>query len=634
MTPPREWLKPPRTLLVSLALLTLASVSALAWFAWRLQAQERMVEAQRARERLEQAADRITATLRESLAETGERLRAWLASGPTGGEAPAEGVLLLLTDSELSATPANRLLYYPIPSAEPEARAEVFSEAEALEFSLDRPGDAAQSYRRLAEASNGAIRAGALLRLGRVLRNEGLVEESRAAYARLAAITGAKVAGVPADLVGRAVSAELSGRPAGAEALRNDLLKGRWRLTRGQFEFYWSLAGGMAGRAEPFPAGAAALSEAAAAAWSERTRDASARGQETLWIGGQPFFVAWRGVPGRRAALVARPASMLKEIFAGEKVLCAIADAEGRILAGARSGAGDAAVRTAAESQLPWTLYVTETKAAADNGLRAHQRFLALGVSMMALFLALGSFFIARAIRKELEVSRMQSDFVSTVSHEFRSPLTSIRQLSEILALGRAPSEERRQVYYETLVRETARLQRLVEALLNFGRMEAGARQYRFEVLDVAALAHRVVAEFEPRAAASGRSFELDGPHSEVRLEADPEAIAVALRNLVDNALKYAPDSPTVWVEWGTRNGAVSIRVRDRGPGVADAEKKAIFRKFVRGSAAAASNVKGSGVGLAMVKHIVAAHGGEISVTSAPGKGSVFTMLLPAARKQ
>jgi signal transduction histidine kinase len=253
---------------------------------------------------------------------------------------------------------------------------------------------------------------------------------------------------------------------------------------------------------------------------------------------------------------------------------------------------------------------------------------------MMALFLALGSFFIARAIRKELEVSRMQSDFVSTVSHEFRSPLTSIRQLSEILALGRAPSEERRQVYYETLVRETARLQRLVEALLNFGRMEAGARQYRFEVLDVAALAHRVVAEFEPRAAASGRSFELDGPHSEVRLEADPEAIAVALRNLVDNALKYAPDSPTVWVEWGTRNGAVSIRVRDRGPGVADAEKKAIFRKFVRGSAAAASNVKGSGVGLAMVKHIVAAHGGEISVTSAPGKGSVFTMLLPAARKQ
>jgi signal transduction histidine kinase len=470
------------------------------------------------------------------------------------------------------------------------------------------------------------------MRLGRALRNMGRPEEARAAYARLAAIVGAKVAGAPADLVGRAVLAEMSGRPA--EALRDSLLGGRFRLTRGQFEFYWSMAGRLAAREEPPPSDAAGFSEAAAAAWNERNRDAGARGQETLWIGPQPFFVVWRAVPGRRAALIARPASLLKQAVSGEKAMCALADAEGRILAGGKSGEGNAVVRTAAESQLPWTLYVTETKAAADSGLRARQRFLALGMAVMALFLVLGSYLIARAIRKEVEVSRMQSDFVSTVSHEFRSPLTSIRQLSEILALGRAPSEERRQAYYETLVRETARLQRLVEALLNFGRMEAGARQYRFENLDVAALVGRVAAEFEPRAAAAGRLIELDGPERGIQLDADPEAISVALRNLVDNALKYAPDCPTVRVEWEARNGAVSIRVRDRGPGVADAEKKAIFRKFVRGSAAAASNVKGSGVGLAMVRHIVAAHGGEIAVESEPGKGSVFTMLLPAAQKK
>lgn len=224
----------------------------------------------------------------------------------------------------------------------------------------------------------------------------------------------------------------------------------------------------------------------------------------------------------------------------------------------------------------------------------------------------------------------MQSDFVSAVSHEFRSPLTSMRQLSEILAEGRVPNNERRQMYYDTLVRETARLQRLVEALLNFGRMEAGARQYRFEELDAATLVHHVAAEFEGQISGQGRHIELRGDRSHCRIEGDPEAISVALRNLVDNALKYSPNYPTVWVEWGLENHFVAIRVRDRGPGIAAAERKAIFRKFVRGTAAAAANVKGSGVGLAMVRHIVAAHGGDIRVESQPGEGSTFTMLLPA----
>jgi signal transduction histidine kinase len=260
----------------------------------------------------------------------------------------------------------------------------------------------------------------------------------------------------------------------------------------------------------------------------------------------------------------------------------------------------------------------------------ARQRYLLLGTAVMVLFLITGTYFIARAIRREMEVSRMQSDFVSGVSHEFRSPLTSIRQLSEILALGRIPNEDRRQVYYDTLVRETARLQRLVEALLNFGRMEAGARQYRFEDLDAGAVVRRVVDEFEVQVAGQGRHIETRESGARCRIEADPEAISVALRNLVDNALKYSPNHPTIWVEWGIEGQHVAIRVRDRGAGIALAERKAIFRKFVRGSAAASANVKGSGVGLAMVRHIVAAHGGEITVESQPGAGSTFTMLLPA----
>ena len=252
----------------------------------------------------------------------------------------------------------------------------------------------------------------------------------------------------------------------------------------------------------------------------------------------------------------------------------------------------------------------------------------------MVLFLLAGSYFIARAIRRDMETTRMQSDFVSAVSHEFRSPLTSIRQLSELLAEDRVPSPDRRRVYYDALVKESTRLQRLVEALLNFGRMEAGARQYHFENLDPANLVERVAAEFEPNVVAAGRRIELDGERHRWHIDADPEALSVALRNLVDNALKYSPNCPTVWVEWGEERERVAIRVRDEGLGIPAAERRAIFRKFVRGSAAASANVKGSGVGLAMVRHIVAAHGGEITVASEPGQGSTFTILLPAGAER
>ncbi len=300
------------------------------------------------------------------------------------------------------------------------------------------------------------------------------------------------------------------------------------------------------------------------------------------------------------------------------------------MLAGGRQPGSPVALRIAADSELPWTLQVTAAPHAAESGLLAGQRFLFLATTVMVLFLLAGGYFIARAIRREMEVARMQSEFVSAVSHEFRSPLTSMRQLSEILALGRAPNEERRRLYYETLVRETVRLQRLVEALLNFGRMEAGARQYRFEELDAARLVRSVAAEFEPQIAGEGRHIELAGAESGCRMEADPEAMSVALRNLVDNALKYSPGEPAVWVEWGVDREFVAIRVRDRGAGIAASERKAIFRRFVRGRAAVEGNVKGSGVGLAMVRHIVAAHGGEITVDSEPGRGSTFTMLMPA----
>jgi signal transduction histidine kinase len=376
------------------------------------------------------------------------------------------------------------------------------------------------------------------------------------------------------------------------------------------------------------------VSEAAARAWELLSDgDIAARGQEIVWSASRPWLMIWRGTPERRAVLLANPDQWLRSAAPASDIAYALVDAQGRTIAGKRAtqATGRAAIRTAAETQLPWTIYAASVAPASVASLMLRQRYLLSGIGVMVSFLILGTYFVARAIRREAEVARMQSDFVSSVSHEFRSPLTTMRQLSEILSLGRVPSEERRQLYYETLVRETTRLQRVVEALLNFGQMESGTRMYRFEQLDVAAVIRRAVADFQQDLTGSARPIELHQPQHSCTVEADREAIAVALRNLLDNAVKYSPDPTPVVLEWKRQDGHVAIAVHDHGPGVAETEQRAIFQKFVRGAAATAGNVKGSGLGLAMVRDIVAAHRGQVTVASKPGKGSTFTMLLPAS---
>ncbi|MEI9974231.1 MAG: hypothetical protein WDO73_20575 [Ignavibacteriota bacterium] len=210
MRPPSEWLKPPRSLLLILFLVTFVSVSALAWFGWRMLYQEQMVDTQRAQERLEQAADRITATAKGILAEAAERVGAWSASPPSESQ-PGGGLVLIVSGSSLSAAPAGRLLYWPFPALAPEAPATIFSGGEAIEFQQQDASKAVDWYRRLAENKDAAVRAGALMRVGRVLRNAGHAAEARAAYTELAAMGGTAVAGAPSELVARLELCELAG---------------------------------------------------------------------------------------------------------------------------------------------------------------------------------------------------------------------------------------------------------------------------------------------------------------------------------------------------------------------------------------------------------------------------------------
>jgi signal transduction histidine kinase len=623
----RGWSGPPRHLLAILLLLTTASVSALLWFGWRLTEQESAVEAQRSRERLEQAADRIAALLRANLAETGERLAAPASSPAAIVTEPDRSLLLIRTRDGLSTYPPGALLYAPVVEQGGEAPESAFAEGEAAEILYQQPDEAAGIYRRLSETKDRALQAGALMRLARVLRRSGHTDAARAVYERLSQIEGVRVAGVPATLVARHALCELSRDPADAGRLEEDLRAGRWPLTRGQFEFYWEEAARLSGHEEG-PGERAGRTEAAAVAWSEWKRTASTRGQRTVWVGGRPWFATWRSTVDHQVLLVQRLDSILEALPVELGAVCTLLDEEGRVVAGQKR-VGPTVVRMATETQLPWSLRVTASQGPGSGTTSARQRLMLLGLGTVVAFLVAGTYFVARAIRHEVAVSRLQSDFVATVSHEFRSPLTAMRQLSELLALGRVSDEGRRQKYYDTLVGETRRLEGLVETLLDFGKMEEGARQYRFEDIDAGDVVESVVAEFAPQLAASGRRIELTRAPTRCSIQGDAEALALAVRNLIDNALKYSPAQAAVSVECGGEDGAVVIRVRDRGMGIPAAEQRLIFQKFVRGRAAAAASVKGTGVGLAMVSHVVRAHGGEVRVASAAGEGSTFSIVLP-----
>jgi signal transduction histidine kinase len=243
--------------------------------------------------------------------------------------------------------------------------------------------------------------------------------------------------------------------------------------------------------------------------------------------------------------------------------------------------------------------------------------------------LGFGAYATTRVVRRELEIARMKSDFVSAVSHEFRSPLTGIRQLGEMLMRGRVPSEERRQEYYARITSESDRLARVIENLLDFARMEEGKKPYAFEPLKTSAWLSAVATAFEAHASSNGHRLVTGIPAELPSLVADRDALSTAVDNLLDNAVKYSPETDTVWLDAEAGGGFVTIRVRDRGPGIADVDRSRIFERFYRGGGELTRRVKGTGLGLSLVAHIVRSHGGQVSVQSAPGSGSTFTIVLP-----
>jgi len=625
------------------------SVVALIWMGVRLMQQDRALETQQLEERRQAAADRLIASLEQVLSAEERRL---VDLPKTDHRPPESGLILMVaSSSEVRVWPDHALLFYPVVPPGREASAGLYADAEKSEFLYHEYSRAVLELRRFAKAGDPAVRAGAQLRLARNLRKAGDLDSALEIYDELAKSSdyGISISGVPADLAARRARCTLLeelGRQAElqqeAQSLHDDLRGRRWSLDRASYIYYRDQAARWLGQEPESDEEQQALADAVVWLWQNRQAvaniDRDSGGRRSFRFHGTPITALWQQSNDRLEAVVAGPGYQRSRWFGPllggpdfSGVRVDIRDSDKALVYGNEPAAGvPSTIRLASVTGLPWDLVLVNADPEADiEQFAQRRRLMMMGLGLLAILVIAASYFIGRAVSRELAAARLQSDFVSAVSHEFRTPLTSMRQFTEMLVENENLPAEKRRAFYGAQHRATRRLSRLVESLLDFGRMEAGARPYRLERLDAGRLVRATVSEFEQETNSKKLVLECAVPDEGPPVNGDREALAQALWNLLDNAVKYSGDSPVVHVEVEAGN-QVAIRVRDRGFGIPASEKDRIFRKFVRGSGAKVHGVKGTGIGLAMVKHIVDAHGGKVLVASEPGKGSTFTILLPA----
>jgi signal transduction histidine kinase len=287
------------------------------------------------------------------------------------------------------------------------------------------------------------------------------------------------------------------------------------------------------------------------------------------------------------------------------------------------------------EDYPPWRINVyLRNPGSAERQFNFRRNIYILTVAVVMAALLFGGFFAIRSTAKELELAKLKAEFVSTVSHEFRTPLTSIRYLADLLRRGRVKGEERRQEYFETISSEGERLSRLIENILDFSKIEAGMKEYQFEKTDVAALVKNVASRFKEHAKGKEYALKTEISGRIPAIPADEEAISRALDNLLDNAIKYSGKKPRIFLRAWSSERNIFMEVEDNGVGISKEDQKQVFKKFYRSNRVEERMVRGSGIGLTIVEHIVRVHRGEVLLESAIGKGTKVTIKLPIKREE
>jgi len=250
------------------------------------------------------------------------------------------------------------------------------------------------------------------------------------------------------------------------------------------------------------------------------------------------------------------------------------------------------------------------------------------GIASVLLLVAmsLGVVLILRDIAREKHLARLRSDFISNVTHELKTPLTSIRMYTESLMMGRVKSDQVQKEYLSVVVNETDRLKRMINNILEFSKMEKGKPEYHFVNSNLASILNAAMKEMNYWFEKEGFNVvaELD---DKIYAEVDPEKMKQAIGNLLSNAIKYSTDTKKISIRLFQKSDHICIEVEDRGIGIAEDKLSRIFEEFYR--IEQKESISGTGLGLTVVKEIVEAHNGTISVTSEIAKGSRFTIRIP-----
>jgi len=244
----------------------------------------------------------------------------------------------------------------------------------------------------------------------------------------------------------------------------------------------------------------------------------------------------------------------------------------------------------------------------------------------MAVF---GSYLFWRDVRREVRAAALRSQFVASVSHELKTPLTAIRMFAETLLLRRSPDAHMREEYLETIVNESERLTRLLNNVLDFSKIEQGTKQYRLAPQSLETIARSAVAAMQYPLAQQGFELCVDIEDDIPLVAADPDAIQQAVLNLLSNAMKYSGDGRTIDLRAKRDRAWAVLSVSDRGLGIPASDQHRIFEKFYRIGGPERDSIPGTGLGLTLVQHVANAHGGIVTVESAPGNGSTFSLSLP-----
>jgi two-component system phosphate regulon sensor histidine kinase PhoR len=258
---------------------------------------------------------------------------------------------------------------------------------------------------------------------------------------------------------------------------------------------------------------------------------------------------------------------------------------------------------------------------------RKTNNLIALGLLMLIMIIGVGLVF--RNVQREMELAQKKADFVSNVSHEIRTPLALINMFAETLLLGRVKNESKKMEYYEIITKEVNRLSNMLNRILSFSKIEANKREYSRSALDLSEVVQDVMNTYSYHLESNGFEHSVQLSESSLPIKADKEALIEVLVNLIDNGMKYSLEEKQLEVKTGKDGEFAFVSIKDNGMGIAKNQLDKLFEKFYRVPTGDVHDTKGSGLGLSIVKHIVDAHDGKVTINSKPGEGSEFKVLIP-----